>query len=175
VTLAEAFCISALQSALRGPGQPEIVNSDQGVQLTSQGFTAVLKAAGVRISMDGKGRAMANIMVERRWRSVKYEEIYLKDYRQLTDLIAALKVYFQFYNHERPHQSLRGRPRSRSIGARSGRQPEGHGSGLRGITRECRERPCGQVGDKPLGGVAPNLSTLIHLLSPLRRATPLSE
>jgi len=108
VTLAEEFCISALESALRGHGQPEIFNSDQGAQFTSQAFTAVLKAAGVRISMDGKGRALDNIMVERLWRTVKYEEIYLKEYRRVTDLIAALKAYFWFYNHERPHQSLAG-------------------------------------------------------------------
>ena len=101
-------CISALQSALRGHGRPEIFNSDQGAQFTSQAFTAVLNAAEVRISRDGKGRAMDNIMVERLWRTVKYEEIYLKEYRRVSDLIAALKAYFWFYNHERPHQSLAG-------------------------------------------------------------------
>ncbi|MFZ1575117.1 MAG: integrase core domain-containing protein [Chromatiaceae bacterium] len=106
--MAEAFCISALQSALRGHGRPEIFNSDQGAPLTSQTFTAVLKAAGVRISKDGKGLAMDNIMVERRWRTVKYEEIYLREYRRVTELITALKAYFRFYNHERPHQSLGG-------------------------------------------------------------------
>ena len=108
VTMTEEFCISALQSALRGHGRPEIFNSDQGAQFTSQAFTAVLTDAEVRISMDGKGRAMDNIMVERLWRTVKYEEIYLKEYRRVSDLIAALKAYFWFYNHERPHQSLAG-------------------------------------------------------------------
>ena len=106
--MAEAFCISALQSALRGHGRPEIFNSDQGAQFTSQAFTAVLKAAGVRISRDGKGRAMDNIRVERLRRTLKYEAIDLKEYRRVTDLIAALKAYFGFYNHERPHQSLAG-------------------------------------------------------------------
>jgi len=108
VTMTEEFCISALRSALHGHGRPEIFNSDQGAQFTSQAFTAVLTDAEVRISMDGKGRAMDNIMVERLWRTVKYEEIYLKEYRRVSDLIAALKAYFWFYNHERPHQSLAG-------------------------------------------------------------------
>jgi putative transposase len=105
VTMEDDFCVSALQSALRRHGRPEIFNTDQGAQFTGKAFTRVLKDAGVDISMDGKGRAMDNIMVERLWRSVKYEEIYLKDYQSVAELIAALKVYFQFYNHERPHQS----------------------------------------------------------------------
>lgn len=108
VTMDEDFCVSALQSALRRHGRPEIFNTDQGAQFTGTTFTGVLKDAGVAISMDGKGRAMDNIMVERLWRSVKYEEIYLKDYQSVAELIAALKVYFQFYNHERPHQSHAG-------------------------------------------------------------------
>jgi putative transposase len=108
VTLSEAFCISALQSAWRGHGQPEICNSDQGAQFTSQAFTAVLKTAGVRISRDGKGRARDNIMVERLWRTVKYAEIYRKEYRRVTEVITALKAYCWFYNHERPHQGLAG-------------------------------------------------------------------
>jgi putative transposase len=105
VTLDDGFCVSALESALRRHGRPEIFNSDQGSQFTGTAFTGVLKDAGVAISMDGKGRAMDNIMVERLWRSVKYEEIYLQDYHSVAELIAALKVYFAFYNHERPHQS----------------------------------------------------------------------
>jgi len=105
VTMDEGFCVSALESALRRHGSPEIFNTDQGAQFTGKAFTGVLDAAGVRISMDGKGRALDNIMVERLWRSVKYEEIYLKDYQSVSELIEALKVYFDFYNHERPHQS----------------------------------------------------------------------
>jgi putative transposase len=108
VTLAEECCISAVQSAWRGHGRSEIFNSDQGAQFTSQALTAVLTAAEERISRDGKGRAMDNIRVERLWRTVKYEEIYLKEYRRVSDLIAALKAYFWFYNPERPHQSLAG-------------------------------------------------------------------
>jgi putative transposase len=105
VTMDDGFCVSALQSALRRHGRPQIFNSDQGAQFTGTAFTGVLKEAGVAISMDGKGRALDNIMVERLWRSVKYEEIYLKDYQSVAELIAALKVYFAFYNQERPHQS----------------------------------------------------------------------
>ena len=108
VTMQEDFCVSALESALRRHGRPEIFNTDQGVQYTGQAFTGVLKDKGIRISMDGKGRAMDNIMIERLWRSVKYEEIYLKDYESVSELITALRVYFDFYNHERPHQGLGG-------------------------------------------------------------------
>ena len=109
VTMEEAFCVSALESALRRHGRPEIFNTDQGSQFTGEAFTGVLKAAEVDISMDGKGRAMDNIMVERLWRSVKYEEVYLKDYESVGELTVALKRYFAFYNEERPHQSHGGR------------------------------------------------------------------
>ena len=105
VTMEEEFCVSALESALRRHGRPRIFNTDQGSQFTGEFFTGLLKDAGVTISMDGKGRAMDNIMVERLWRSVKYEEIYLKDYTSVGELTAALKQYFAFYNEERPHQS----------------------------------------------------------------------
>ncbi len=106
VTMEEHFCVSALESALRRHGQPEIFNTDQGSQYTGKSFTGVLKKHDVRISMDGKGRAMDNIMVERLWRSVKYEDIYVKDYGGVQELISGLRTYFVFYNHERPHQSL---------------------------------------------------------------------
>jgi len=109
VTMEEQFCVSALESALRRHGRPEIFNTDQGSQFTGDTFTGVLKAAGVKISMDGKGRAMDNIMVERLWRSVKYEEVYLKEYESVGELTAALKRYFAFYNDERPHRSHGGR------------------------------------------------------------------
>ncbi len=105
VTMEEEFCVSALESALRRHGRPRIFNTDQGSQFTGDTFTGVLKDAGVAISMDGKGRAMDNIMVERLWRSVKYEEVYLKDYESVGELTAALRQYFTFYNEERPHQS----------------------------------------------------------------------
>jgi putative transposase len=108
VTMEEDFCVSALESALRRHEQPAIFNTDQGAQYTGQAFTGTLKRAGIRISMDGKGRCTDNIMIERLWRSVKYEEIYLKDYESVSDLTHALKSYFAFYNHERPHQTLNG-------------------------------------------------------------------
>ncbi len=99
------FCIEALQEAL-ARGKPEIFNSDQGCQFTSNDFTAVLQKHGIRISMDGRGRAMDNIMIERLWRSVKYEEVYLKDYETVRDAVDGLNRWFRFYNHERIHQSL---------------------------------------------------------------------
>lgn len=104
-TLDASFCIEALQEAL-STGQPEIFNTDQGVQFTSAGFTSVLERAGVRISMDGRGRCFDNIMVERLWRSVKYEEVYLKEYQHVCDARDGLGAYFRFYNLERGHQSL---------------------------------------------------------------------
>jgi len=108
VTMEENACISALESALRRHPKPEIFNSDQGSQFTGQAFTGVLKDQAIQISMDGKGRAMDNIMVERLCRSVKYEEIYLKEYRDVQELVQSLKTYFEFYNHQRPHSGLDG-------------------------------------------------------------------
>jgi putative transposase len=99
------FCIEALQEALQ-KGKPGIFNTDQGSQFTSEAFTGALETQGIRISMDGRGRAMDNIMIERLWRSVKYEEVYLKDYESVMDARSQLREYFQFYNQERLHQSL---------------------------------------------------------------------
>jgi putative transposase len=105
ITLDTNFCLSALERAL-ARATPEIFNSDQGAQFTSDEFTGRLETAGVLISMDGRGRALDNVFTERLWRSVKYEEVYLKDYTGVLDAIANLKTYFRFYNFERPHQSL---------------------------------------------------------------------
>ncbi|WP_418134135.1 IS3 family transposase [Acidihalobacter ferrooxydans] len=105
-TLDTGFCIDCLEEALRCDGKPEIFNSDQGAQFTSTAFTDVLKREGIRISMDGRGRALDNIFVERLWRSVKHEDIYLKGYDALGELTLGLTDYFMFYNAERPHQSL---------------------------------------------------------------------
>lgn len=105
VSLDSSFCLSALERALQVT-QPEIFNTDQGTQFTSQAFTGRLLADGIHISMDGRGRAFDNIFVERLWRSVKYEEVYLKDYRDVQESITGLGSYFEFYNHERLHQSL---------------------------------------------------------------------
>ena len=100
------FCVDCLEDALRHHGPPEIFNSDQGSQFTSVAFTDVLKREGVVISMDGRGRAFDNIFVERLWRSVKHEDVYLKGYATMGELMVGLTEYFVFYNSERPHQSL---------------------------------------------------------------------
>jgi len=105
VTLDVSFCVAALQWALK-TAQPEIFNSDQGSQFTSEEFTKLLLDHDVEISMDGRGRAMDNIFVERLWRSVKYEEVYLKDYEDLLEAVDSLRNYFLFYNGKRIHQSL---------------------------------------------------------------------
>jgi putative transposase len=104
-TLDGAFCLDALRLALQ-QGQPDIFNSDQGSQFTADTFTKELETAGIRISMDGRGRYLDNIFVERLWRSVKYEDIYLKEYATVPALTAGLKDYFHLYNYERPHQNL---------------------------------------------------------------------
>jgi putative transposase len=100
------FCVECLEEAIERYGTPEIFNSDQGSQFTSKAFTDVLIRHEVKISMDGKGRALDNIFVERLWRTVKYEDIYLKSYVSVADLYTGLTNYFQFYNSARPHQSL---------------------------------------------------------------------
>jgi putative transposase len=99
------FCIEALEEALV-KRQPEIFNSDQGSQFTSDKFVGVLQCRDIRISMDGRGRALDNIMIERLWRSVKYEEVYLKDYQTTREAYNGIKKYIYFYNNERLHQSL---------------------------------------------------------------------
>jgi len=108
ITMDHEFCVSALERSLRCHGRPYIFNTDQGSQYTSAEFTKVLKNNDIKISMDGKGRAMDNIFIERLWRSVKYEEIYINEYQSVEQLRCALKKYFDFYNHERPHQSFDG-------------------------------------------------------------------
>ncbi len=100
-----SFCIEALEEALR-QGRPEIFNTDQGSQFTDEGFTGVLRGHGVAISMDGRGRYADNIFVERLWRSVKYEEVYLKAYDNVAQARQGIAAYFEFYNHQRLHQAL---------------------------------------------------------------------
>lgn len=99
------FCLKALSDAI-SQAKPEIFNSDQGSQFTSEKFTGILKDKGIKISMDGRGRALDNIFVERLWRTVKYENVYLNDYQSVSDLRRGLKDYFDFYNQKRLHQSL---------------------------------------------------------------------
>jgi putative transposase len=105
-TLDSGFCVDCLEQSLRKYGIPEIFNTDQGSQFTSEAFTSVLTLRGIAISMDGRGRALDNIFVERLWRSVKHEDVYLKGYVTLPELHLGLTDYFAFYNTERPHQSL---------------------------------------------------------------------
>ncbi|WP_404379525.1 IS3 family transposase [Caenispirillum salinarum] len=105
-TMDADFCVAALEQALETYGPPEIFNSDQGSQFTSLAFTGTLKAAGVRISMDGKGRCMDNIFIERLWRSLKYEEVYLKAYTTGSEAKAGIGAWVQTYNERRPHQAL---------------------------------------------------------------------
>jgi putative transposase len=105
-TLDVSFCREALEEAIVRYGIPEIFNSDQGSQFTSEAFTGILNANGIRISMDGRGRWMDNIMIERLWKSVKYEDVYLKAYDSIPAVREGLKTYFEFYNSRRRHQSL---------------------------------------------------------------------
>ena len=119
-TLDSGFCIDCLEQALRLYGIPEIFNTDQGCQFTSDAFTGVLTLHGVAISMDGRGRALDNIFVERLWRSVKHEDVYLKGYVNMPELQLGLTEYFEFYNIERPHQSLGNSTPSRIYHAATG-------------------------------------------------------
>jgi len=107
-TLDTFFCLDMLDNALK-VNRPEIFNSDQGSQFTSSDFTGKLEDNGIRVSMDGRGRVYDNIFVERLWRTVKYEEVYLKDYSDMHEAKIYLGLYFDFYNNERPHQSLKNR------------------------------------------------------------------
>jgi len=104
-TLDGSFCLDMLEEALSA-GRPEIFNTDQGVQFTQEAFTSRLLSAGVLVSMDGKGRCLDNVFVERLWRTVKYEDVYLRCYETVPALQGGLGRYFPFYNHQRPHQSL---------------------------------------------------------------------
>ena len=101
-----AFCLDAFEEAISSHSKPEIFNTDQGVQFTSQEFVNAVVSKNIRFSMDGRGRALDNIFVERLWRSVKYEDIYLRDYQDVKEVKIGLKNYFEFYNTERSHQSL---------------------------------------------------------------------
>ena len=105
-TLDSSFCVDALQEAIGRYGRPEIFNTDQGSQFTSDPFTNVLNTEKIAISMDGKGRWMDNVFIERIWRSVKYEDIYLKAYGSMAELKKGLADYFKFYNEERWHQNF---------------------------------------------------------------------
>jgi putative transposase len=105
-TMETTFCLEALEEALSRWPAPKVFNTDQGSQFTSEAFTGRLEAAGVAISMDGRGRALDNVFIERLWRTVKYEDIYLKDYATVDELVVGLTEYFTFYDEKRFHQSL---------------------------------------------------------------------
>jgi putative transposase len=105
-TLDPSFCIEALEEAIRLYGTPEIFNTDQGSQFTSDGFITVLKENNIKISMDGRGRWMDNIFIERLWKSVKYQDIYLKAYTSISEVRKGLRVWFDRYNSWRRHQGL---------------------------------------------------------------------
>ena len=105
-TMDASFCLAALEEARAKFGKPEIFNTDQGSQFTSAPFTGALAEAGVAISMDGRGRWMDNVFIERLWRSLKYEEVYLKDYESVKEARTGIDRYLRFYNQERLHQSL---------------------------------------------------------------------
>ena len=111
------FCVEALQEALDRYGSPEIFNTDQGVQFTSEAFTGVLASSGIRIRMDGKGRYLDNIFIERLWRSLKYEDIYIKAYASVAEARRGIGDWLGFYNDERPHQALGYRTPREAFGA----------------------------------------------------------
>ena len=116
-TMDAAFCVEALQEALARFGRPEIFNTDQGSQFTSAEFTNVLRAANVRISMDGRGRWMDNVFIERLWRSLKYECVYLHAFETGSELRAGLSRWVSYYNARRPHSTLAGRTPDEAYGA----------------------------------------------------------
>jgi len=105
-TMETTFCVEALQEALSRYGEPELFNTDQGAQFTADSFTHVLRDCGIKISMDGKGRCIDNVFVERLWRSLKYEEVYLNPYDSMHEARLGIGRYFRFFNDERPHQAL---------------------------------------------------------------------
>jgi putative transposase len=106
ISMEADFCVDALQDALARYGKPEIFNTDQGVQFTSADFVAALESRGIRISMDGKGRFLDNIFIERLWRSLKYEEVFIKAYGSVSEARQGIGGWLRFYNEERPHQAL---------------------------------------------------------------------
>ena len=151
-TMDTSFCVAALEEAL-GKGRPEIFNTDQGSQFTSEAFTQTLQEQRVQVSMDGKGRYLDNIFVERLWRSIKYEEVYLKAYQTVAEARTGINAYLEFYNRQRPHQAL---------GYRTPAEVYQHGQEERGAAAEEAGLPSGLV--KPSAGVGDSLN-LAHMLS----------
>ena len=150
-TMDTSFCVAALEEAL-GKGRPEIFNTDQGSQFTSEAFTQTLQEQRVRVSMDGKGRYLDNIFVERLWRSIKYEEVYLKAYQTVAETGTGINAYLEFYNRQRPHQAL---------GYRTPAEVYQHGQEERGAAAEEAGLPSGLV--KPSAGVGDSLNLALVL------------
>ena len=142
--------MDCLEDALRAHGRPEVFNTDQGSQFTSAAFTGVLLRAGIAISMDGRGRALDNIFVERLWRSVKYDDVYLKGYANLPELLLGLTEYFAFYNSARPHQSLGNRtPDVVTVRAKTAEPASWTASAARPVHRRFRHAPPGRASIQP--------------------------
>ena len=150
-TMDTSFCVAALEEAL-GKGRPEIFNTDQGSQFTSEAFTQTLQEQRVQVSMDGKGRYLDNIFVERLWRSIKYEEVYLKAYQTVAEARTGINTYLEFYNRQRPHQAL---------GYRTPAEVYQHGQEERGAAAEEAGLPSGLV--KPSAGVGDSLNLALVL------------
>ena len=150
-TMDTSFCVAALEEAL-GKGRPEIFNTDQGSQFTSEAFTQTLQEQRVQFSMDGKGRYLDNIFVERLWRSIKYEEVYLKAYQTVAEARTGINAYLEFYNRQRPHQAL---------GYRTPAEVYQHGQEERGAAAEEAGLPSGLV--KPSAGVGDSLNLALVL------------
>lgn len=155
ITLEADFCADALKEALM-TGRPEIFNSDQGSQFTSEVFTGTLLDAGVRISMDGRGRVFDNIFVERLWRSLKYEEVYLKSYESVSEARESIGRYFEFYNNVRPHQSLEYRTPGEVYFASDRRAPAGCGGALPTSCRVAHSRRAAGPSDARLAHAPDN-------------------
>lgn len=156
-TMDSGFCVDCLEEALQNCGTPEIFNTDQGSQFTSDAFTGVLLKRSIAISMDGRGRALDNIFVERLWRSVKHEDVYLKGYATLPELLLGLTEYFVFYNTERTHQSL-----GYDIPDQVYRT--GRGGGARIVDKfSTTEKPLSEIEAKNRGSAVPLHETGDHL------------
>jgi len=158
-SLDAAFCVWALEEAL-ARGRPEVFNTDQGVQFTSEGFTGILESRGIAISMDGRGRVFDNIFSERLWRTVKYEEVYLKDYADPREAREGLRAYFRFYNEQRLHQALDYRTPAEVYDGRAGGEQDRAAVRPR---RACRARAARTVAGTPVALRAPSVPATVGL------------
>jgi len=151
ITLGADFCIDAVEEALRLYGRPEIFNSDQGSQFTSDAFTDILITKGIAISMDGKGSWRDNVFVERFWRTLKYEEVYLKAYESVAEARSSIGCYLEFYNGRRPHFALDRRTPDQAYYASLPLTPVGVPLNDAGILFKEPEPPLGMAGGEVMG------------------------